>query len=52
MSGERCWSGGGGVCDWSQLAYLLGEDTSSLVGFVENGIECGVLAKWAPHLAP
>lgn len=23
-----------------------------LVGFVENGVKCEVLAKWAPHLAP
>ncbi len=35
-----------------QLAYLHGEDNSSLVDFVENGVECEVLAKWAPHLAP
>lgn len=38
--------------DWSQLAYLHGEDTSSRVSFVENGVECERLAKWAPHLAP
>lgn len=42
----------GELWDWSQLAYLHGEDTSSLVSFVENGVECEVLAKRAPHLAP
>lgn len=40
------------LCVWSQLAYLQGEDTSSPVGSVENGVEREVPAKWAPHLAP
>lgn len=41
----------GELCDWSQLAYLLVEDTSSQVGGVENRAEGDALAKWAPHLA-
>lgn len=42
----------GQLWDWSQLAYLLDEDTSSLAGFLKNAVAWEVLAKWAPHLAP